>query len=62
MEEGRVSKSVATHISALHLARQAFIKCKADRVLQTALRKKVYARGEDICPGDWIYLKNKTKK
>ena len=40
------------HISALHLAREAFVECEADRVLKTALKQRVYARGEDISPGD----------
>jgi hypothetical protein len=63
LEEVQVSKALATHINALHLAREAFIQCEADRVLKTALRKRVYARGENINnPGDWIYFKNKTKK
>ena len=57
-----VSKSAAMHISALHLTREAFIECEADRVLKTALKQRVYARGEDISPGDWIYFKNKTRK
>ena len=61
-EEVNVSKSAAMHISALHLTREAFIECEADRVLKTALKQRVYARGEDISPGDWIYFKNKTRK
>ena len=36
MEEVRVSKAAAMHISALHLAREAFVQCEADRVLKTA--------------------------
>ena len=52
LEEIQVSKALATHINALHLAREAFIQCEADRVLKTALRKRVYARGENIKPGD----------
>ena len=58
LEEVNVSKSAAMHISALHLAREAFIECEADRVLRTALKQRVYARGEDILPGHWIYFKN----
>ena len=56
MEEIQVSKALARHINALHLAREAFIQCEADRVLKTALKKRVYARGENISPGDWIYF------
>ena len=62
LEEVNVSKSAAMHLSDLHLAREAFIECEADRVLRTALKQRVYARGEDILPGDWIYSKNKTRK
>ena len=62
MEEIQVSKALARHINALHLAREAFIQCEADRVLKTALKKRVYARGENISPGDWIYFKNKSKR
>ena len=61
-EEVVMSKSMADHINAMHLGRAAFVKCEADRVLRTALRKRVYARNENIGPGDWIYYKNKTKR
>ena len=36
-----LKKAAAAHISALHLAREAFIQCEADRVLRTALRQRV---------------------
>ena len=62
LEKVQVSKAAAAHISALHLAREAFIQCEADRVLRTALRQRVYARGEDVMPGDWIYFKSKTRR
>ena len=61
-EEVVMSKSMADHINAMHLGREAFVECEADRVLRTALRKRVYARNENIGPGDWIYYKNKTKR
>ena len=62
MEEVQVSKAAATHISSLHLAREAFIQCEADRVLRTALKQRVYAQGEDVMPGNWIYFKNKSRR
>ena len=61
-EEVIMSKSMADHINAMHLGREAFIECEADRVLKTALRKRVYARNDNIGPGDWIYFKNKSKR
>ena len=62
LEEVNVSKAAAMHISALHAAREEFIKCESDRVLRTALKQRVYARREDIQRGDWVYYKNKTKR
>ena len=61
-EEVVMSKSMADHINAMHLGREAFIECEADRVLKTALKKRVYARNVNIGPGDWIYFKNKSKR
>ena len=61
-EEANISKTAAAHISAMHSAREAFVECEADRVLKAALKRKVYARGEDINPGSWIYFKNKSRK
>ena len=60
-EEVVVGKSMAQHINAMHLAREAFIKCESDTVLKTSLRKRVYAREETINPGDWVYYKKKNK-
>ena len=57
-----MSKAMADHINALHMAREAFIACESDRVLKTALRKRVYSSAEQIFPGDWIYFKNKLKR
>ena len=61
-EEVNVGKAAAMHIQAMHSAREAFIECESDRILKTALKKKVYAREENINPGDWIYYKNKSRK
>lgn len=53
---------MADHINVMHLGRQAFIECESDRVQKTALKKRVYAREENISPGDWVYYKNKSKR
>ena len=62
LEETTMSKAMADHINALHSAREAFIQCESDRVLKTALRKRVYSRPNQISPGDWIYFRNKSKR
>ena len=56
-----MNKSLADHINALHLAREAFIECESDRVIKTALKKRVYSSNKDIGPGSWIYFKNDRK-
>ena len=61
LEEVAMSKSVADHINALFLAREAFIQGESDRVLKAALKQRVYKRGEDIEIGDWIYFNNTGK-
>ena len=37
MEEVNVSKKLAEHLSAIQLAREAFVECESDRILKTAL-------------------------
>ena len=61
LEEVAMSKSVADHINALFLAREAYIQGESDRVLKAALKQRVYKRGEDIQIGDWIYFNNTGK-
>ena len=61
LEEVIMSKAVADHINALHLAREAYIFGESDRILAGALKQKIYRRGQDINPGDWICYKNKDK-
>ena len=56
-----MSKALANHINAMHLARQAFIECESDRVLKAALKQKVYQRGDNVKQGDWIYFKQNIK-
>ena len=62
LEEVSMSKSMADHINAMHLARQAYIECESDRVLKIALKQRIYQRGDDVKQGDWIYFKNKPLK
>ena len=61
LEEVVMSKVVADHINALHLAREAYIAGESDRILKTALKQRIYRRGLDIQIGDWIYFNNKGK-
>ena len=61
LEEVVMSKAVADHINALHLAREAYISGESDRVIKTALKQRIYKRGHDINQGDWIYFKNREK-
>ena len=61
LEEVVMSKSVADHINALFLAREAYIQGESDRILKAALKQRVYKRGEDIVAGDWIYFNNTGK-
>ena len=61
-EEVTLNRSMAQHINAMHLGREAFMECEADRVLKTALRKRIYVRKEQINAGDWVYFKNKSKR
>ena len=58
LEEESVSKAVANQINAMHLAREAFIECESDRVIKTALKRKLYKSSQEILPGEWIYFKN----
>ena len=61
LEEVIMKKSVADHINALHLAREAYIGGESNRVLKAALKQRIYKRGQDIKQGDWIYYKNNGK-
>ena len=56
LEEVSMSKAMADHINAMHLARQAYVECESDRILKTALKQRVYVRGHDVKQGDWIYF------
>ena len=62
LEEVNVSKAAAMHINAMHSAREAFVECESERILKTALKQRIFARGENIQPGDWIYFKNKSRR
>ena len=53
MADPQVSADIAASISAMHLAREAYIACEHDRVLAEALNKKnkVYTGAGEISPG-----------
>ena len=61
LEEVSISKVMAEHINALHNAREAFIACESDRIIKTALKKRVYSQAQEISPGSWIYYKKDKK-
>ena len=56
------SKSFATHLSAMHSAREQFIKAESSASLKKALKSKVYPKGGDIVEGDEIYFKHNKDK
>ena len=58
LEEVRLSKSMADHINAMHMAREMFIQCESDHILKMALKKRCFASSKEISPGEWIYFKN----
>ncbi len=60
-EEVVMEKAVADHINALFLGREAYIQCESDKILKTALKQRIYKRGEEIRAGDWIYYNNNGK-
>ena len=55
-----MNEVLAEHI-ALHSAKEAFIECESDRIIKTALKKKIYSRLEDREQGSWIYYKTDKK-
>ena len=57
MEEVDVGKSVAIHIHAMHLAREAYIQCESDKVLAEALKRRVFVGAGEVRSGMWIYYK-----
>ena len=60
-EEVVMEKSVANHINALFLAREAYVQGESDKILKKALKQRIYKRGEDVNIGDWIYYNDKGK-
>ena len=57
MEGITKSKSFASHLNALHEAREAFIRSESSAALKKSLKSKVFPRGNNIEEGDWIYYK-----
>ena len=60
-EEVIMTKAVAQHINAMHLARESFIQCESSRLLRAALKARVFKTSNEINPGDWVYFKNHRK-
>ena len=56
-----MEKSVANHINALFLAREAYVQGESDKILKMALKQRIYKRGEDVGVSDWIYYNDKGK-
>jgi hypothetical protein len=62
MESTTKSKALASHINAMHAAREAFIEAESSASLKKALKSKVFPRGENLQKGDWIYYKKEMGK
>ena len=61
MEVVTCSKIVAKNLSAMHDARQAFIKSESDKKLRRALRHQIRASSEvKYVTGDKVYYKRQT--
>ena len=45
-----------SHFSAMHKAREKFIKTESYSSFKKALKSCLYPRGEEIMEGDWIYF------
>ena len=60
MEGITKSKALASHVNAMHAAREAFIQAESSASLKKALKSKVHPRGEDLTEGDWIYHKKEV--
>ena len=58
LEEVSMPKSVATHINAQHLARQAYVEGESSKSLKLALKQKIYRRPETVERNDWVFFKN----
>ena len=56
------SKSFASHLNAMHSAREEFIKAESSTSLKKALKCKVHPKGDDIIEGDWIFYKKNDGK
>ena len=55
------SEMLATHINALHAARQAFIQSESSERVRRALRHKVRASEQKFSNGDRVYYKRQGK-
>lgn len=54
--EGRTkSEILGKHLTAMHRAREEFIKAESSSALRKVLKSKIFPRGEEVSEGDWIY-------
>ena len=56
------SEEYAKNITALHLAREAFIKAESSQVLKKALKNRIHTKGDNVEQGDTIYYKKGNQR
>ena len=56
------SKSLAQHLTAMHLAREAFVEAESSASLRKALKSKIYSKGDGIQEGDLVYYQKNDSK
>ena len=61
-ENKTISQTLAKNLEALHSAREEFIKAESDRIIRSALKDRVYPKGNDIVNGDYVYFKQNKDK
>ena len=62
LENVTVSETFAKHLNAMNQARKEFIQAESSDTVKKALKSRIYAKGDDICEGDWIYYKKSDGK
>ena len=61
-ENRTVSQTLAKNLDALHSAREEFIKCESDRIIKSALKDRIFPKGNDIMIGDYVFFKQNKDK
>ena len=56
------SEILATHLNALHAAREAFIQSESSEIIRRALRCKIRASEEKYEHGEWVYYKREGQE